>query len=184
MRDPRVLGLAGWSGSGKTTLLTQLIPVLVRQGLRIATIKHAHHEFDIDLPGKDSWQHRQAGAVEVIVCSSRRWVQMHELREEPEPSLAMLLRQVSPCDLVLVEGFKHERHPKLEIYRPSLGKPPLYPTDPHVVAVACDTPLTGPHPPRVDLNDIAQVAACVVERAEALLEVFAALEGRATSGPR
>ena len=175
MQHPRVLGLAGWSGSGKTTLLVRLIPFLVQRGLRIATLKHAHHEFDVDTPGKDSWEHRKAGASEVIVASSTRWVQMHELGDEPEPSLATLLRKVSPCDLVLVEGFKRERHPKLEIHRAALGKPVFYPADPAVIAVATDSPLTAPHPPRVDLNDIAAVADLVQARALPLPEVLALL---------
>jgi molybdopterin-guanine dinucleotide biosynthesis protein B len=175
MQHPRVLGLAGWSGSGKTTLLVQLIPVLVQRGHRVATIKHAHHEFDVDLPGKDSYEHRKAGASEVLIASSRRWVQMHELGDEAEPSLATLLRRMSACDLVLVEGFKGERHPKLEIHRPALGKPVFYRDDPAVVAVATDASLTAPHPPRVDLNDIAAVADCVLLHALPLPEVLAAL---------
>ncbi len=178
MPHPRVLGLAGWSGSGKTTLLVRLIPLLRQRGLRIATIKHAHHEFDVDTPGKDSYEHRKAGAGEVIVCSARRWVQMHELDAEAEPTLAMLLGKVSPCDLVLVEGFKRDRHPKLEIYRPVLGKPPFYPDDPQVVAVATDAPLALPHRSPVDLNDIAAVADCVLVHAMPLPAVLAALAAR------
>jgi molybdopterin-guanine dinucleotide biosynthesis protein B len=176
MQHPRVLGLAGWSGSGKTTLLVRLIPLLVQRGHRVATVKHAHHEFDVDLPGKDSYEHRKAGASEVIIASSRRWVQMHELRDDAEPSLATLLRRVSPCDLVLVEGFKHKRHPKLEIHRPALGKPALYLDDPAVVAVATDGVLDAPHPPRVDLNDIAAVADCVLACALPLPDVLALLQ--------
>jgi molybdopterin-guanine dinucleotide biosynthesis adapter protein len=175
MQIPRVLGLAGWSGAGKTTLLIKLIPLLTRRGLSVATLKHAHHEFDIDLPGKDSYEHRKAGASEVIVCSARRWVHMHELAGETEPRLAALLEKFSPCDLVLVEGFKSERHPKLEIHRPSLGKPPLYPDDPHILAVATDGPLSGPHPPRVDLHDVAAVAEQVLACAAPLQEVLATL---------
>lgn len=178
MPEPRVLGLAGWSGSGKTTLLVQLIPLLVRRGLAVATLKHAHHEFDVDVPGKDSFEHRRAGASEVIVCSARRWVQMHELGDAPEPTLAELLRRVSPCDLILVEGFKRERHVKLEVHRPQLGKPPLHAGDPRVVAIASDAPVAAPHPPRVDLNDIEAVAACVIERAVPLSETLAMLEAR------
>lgn len=175
MQHPRVLGLAGWSGSGKTTLLVRLIPLLVQRGLRIATLKHAHHEFDVDTPGKDSWEHRKAGASEVIVASARRWVQMHELGGQAEPTLATLLQRVSPCDLVLVEGFKRERHPKLEIHRPALGKPVFYPDDPAVIAVATDAPLDAPHPPCVDLNDIAAVADLVQASALPLPEVLALL---------
>src|SRR5262244_2021489 len=118
----RILGLAGWSGSGKTTLLTGLIPALTTRGFSVSTIKHAHHEFDIDRPGKDSWRHRQAGAREVMVASSRRWALMHELRDKPEPPLEELVAKMSPADLLLVEGWKQHPHPKLEVYRPSLGK--------------------------------------------------------------
>jgi molybdopterin-guanine dinucleotide biosynthesis adapter protein len=176
MQHPRVLGLAGWSGSGKTTLLVRLIPLLVQRGHRVATVKHAHHEFDIDLPGKDSYEHRKAGASEVIIASSRRWVQMHELKKDAEPSLATLLNRLSPCDLVLVEGFKHKPHPKLEIHRPALGKPALYCDDPAVVAVATDAVLSAPHPPRVDLNDIPAVADCVLACALPLPDVLDLLQ--------
>src|SRR6201996_7357722 len=130
-----ILGIAGWSGAGKTTLLVKLVPNLVSRGLRVATLKHAHHNFDVDHPGKDSYEHRKAGAAEVIVSSARRWVQMHELGEESEPSLSQLLARVSPCDLILVEGFKTERHPKLEVFRVANGKTPLYPDDPRIVAI-------------------------------------------------
>ena len=176
MQDPRVLGITGWSGSGKTSLLIRLIPLLVQQGLRIATLKHAHHDFDVDIPGKDSYEHRKAGASEVIVSSARRWVQMHELGAAAEPSLAQLLRRLTPCDLVLVESFKRESHPKLEVYRPSLGKPALYVNDAQVLAVATDAPLQGAHPPSVDLNDTGAVAAQVLCRAQPLALVLATLE--------
>jgi molybdopterin-guanine dinucleotide biosynthesis adapter protein len=142
----RLFGLAGWSGSGKTTLLAALIPELVARGLTVSTIKHAHHEFDIDQPGKDSWRHRQAGASEVMVASSRRWALMRELRDAPEPTLDELVSRMSPVDLLLVEGFKAHPHPKLEVYRPSVGKPLLYPDDPHIVALASDAPLAVPLP--------------------------------------
>jgi molybdopterin-guanine dinucleotide biosynthesis adapter protein len=175
MQDPLVLGLVGWSGAGKTTLMKKLLPLLTARGLRIATLKHAHHEFDVDVPGKDSWEHRRAGASEVIVSSARRWVQMHELQDEPEPTLAQLLQRVSRAGLILVEGFKGERHPKLEIYRPALGKPALYPGDPMVVAVATDAPLPGEHPPVVDLNDPAAVAERVLACARPLPIVLAEL---------
>ncbi|HWL61721.1 MAG TPA: molybdopterin-guanine dinucleotide biosynthesis protein B [Steroidobacteraceae bacterium] len=180
MQEPRVLGIAGWSGAGKTTLLKALLPLLVARGLRVATLKHAHHEFDVDVPGKDSWVHRQAGASEVIVSSARRWVQMHELGDAPEPPLADLLARFSPCDLVLVEGFKRERHPKLEVHRPALGKPLLFPADPHIRAVASDAPLEGDHPPLVDLNDIAGVADAVLAHAEPLGAVRARLRSAGT----
>ena len=122
----RIFGLAGWSGSGKTTLLTAVIPELVARGLKVSTIKHAHHEFDIDRPGKDSWRHRQAGAGEVMVASSRRWAIMHELRGAPEPTLEELAAHMSPADLLLVEGWKRHPHPKIEVHRPSLGKPLIW----------------------------------------------------------
>lgn len=176
MTDARVLGLAGWSGSGKTTLLVRLIPLLVARGLKVATIKRAHHEFDVDTPGKDSYEHRQAGAGEVIVSSGRRWVQMHELRDEPEQPLSMLLRRVSPCDLILVEGFKRERHAKLEVYRPSVGKPPLFPDDPRVIAVASDGAPPPTSPPWIDLNDMEAVANCVIQSAEPLPGVLTRLD--------
>ena len=158
----RIFGLAGWSGSGKTTLLTAIIPELVARGLTVSTIKHAHHEFDIDRPGKDSWRHRQAGATEVMVASSRRWALMHELRGLPEPSLDELMAQMSPVDLLLVEGFKRQPHPKLEVHRPSLGKPLIYPGDPHVVAIATDAPLAAPLP-LLPLADAGAIAAFITD---------------------
>ncbi len=153
----RIFGLAGWSGSGKTTLLTALIPELVRRGVSVSTIKHAHHEFDVDQPGKDSWLHRQAGASEVMVASSRRFALMHELRDTPEPSLDALVQRMAPVDLLLVEGFKRARHLKLEVHRPSVGKPFLYPDDPHIVAVASDENLGVPLP-LLSLADISAIA--------------------------
>lgn len=177
MSTTRVLGVAGWSGSGKTTLLTRLIPVLTQRGLRVATIKHAHHAFDVDQPGKDSWAHRNAGASEVLVSSARRWVQMHELGAEPEATLAQLLGRVSPCDLVLVEGFKRQRHPKLEVFRTALGAGPLYPQDDRVVAIASDQAFPDARIPVVDLNDIPAIAAVVSARAEPLTVVIAELTG-------
>jgi molybdopterin-guanine dinucleotide biosynthesis adapter protein len=153
----RVFGLAGWSGSGKTTLIIKLIPELVARHVSVSTIKHAHHEFDIDKPGKDSWLHRHAGASEVMVASSRRFALMHELRDTPEPSLDELVARMSSVDLVLVEGFKAHAHPKLEVYRPSVGKPFLYPEDPHIVAIACDTALAAPLPV-LPLDAVAAIA--------------------------
>jgi molybdopterin-guanine dinucleotide biosynthesis protein B len=153
----RIFGLAGWSGSGKTTLLTILIPELVRRGVAVSTIKHAHHEFDVDQPGKDSWLHRQAGASEVMVASSRRFALMHELREAPEPSLNELVARMAPVDLLLVEGFKRDSHPKLEVHRPSVGKPLLYPEDPHIVAIVSDETLTVPLP-LLPLGDASAIA--------------------------
>ena len=122
----QAFGFAGWSGSGKTTLIERLVPRFVEQGLVVSLIKHAHHEFDIDKPGKDSYRHRQAGCSEVLVTSAARWAVMHELRGEKELALADALRKLSPCDLVLVEGFKTAAIPKLEVYRASVGKPLLH----------------------------------------------------------
>ena len=154
----RIFGLAGWSGSGKTTLMTALIPEFVARGITVSTIKHAHHAFDVDQPGKDSWRHRQAGASEVMVVSERRWALMHELRGDPEPGLDELAARITPVDLLLVEGFKRHPHPKLEIYRPALGKPPLHPDDPFVAAVASDQELPGLALPWLPLADAAAIA--------------------------
>jgi molybdopterin-guanine dinucleotide biosynthesis protein B len=136
----RIFGFAGWSGSGKTTLIERLIPRLTARGLRVSLVKHAHHEFDIDQPGKDSWRHRHAGCSEVLISSSVRWALMHELRGDAELTLAEALARLSPCDLVLVEGYKLAALPKLEIWRPSVGKAKLHPDDPHVRAIATDAP--------------------------------------------
>jgi molybdopterin-guanine dinucleotide biosynthesis protein B len=154
----RAIGLAGWSGSGKTTLITKVIPVLIARGLKVATVKHAHHEFDIDRPGKDSWLHREAGASEVAVVSSRRWALIHELRGEPEPPLAEILAKLGPADLVIVEGFKRGAHPKLEIYRAAIGKPLIYPEDNCIVAIAADTALPNAQLPVLNLDDIEGIA--------------------------
>jgi molybdopterin-guanine dinucleotide biosynthesis adapter protein len=154
----RVIGLAGWSGSGKTTLVANVIPVLVQRGLKIATVKHAHHEFDTDQPGKDSWLHRQAGASEVAIVSSRRWAIVHELGQEPEPPLAAMLDKLSAVDLVIVEGFKRHRHPKLEVYRAAVGRPLLHPDDDCIVAVATDAPLPQASVPVLMLSDTSAIA--------------------------
>jgi molybdopterin-guanine dinucleotide biosynthesis adapter protein len=175
----RVLGIAGWSGSGKTTLLTGLIPLLVSRDVRVATLKHAHHSFDVDQPGKDSYQHRKAGASEVIVSSARRWVQMHEIGSGAEATLPELLAKVSSCDLVLVEGFKSEPYPKIEIFRPSLGKAPLYPQDELIVAVASDEPLSAIDIPCANLNDLRAVADLVLSKAQPIDAVIASLKGSA-----
>jgi molybdopterin-guanine dinucleotide biosynthesis protein B len=172
----RVLGIAGWSGSGKTTLIVKLIPLLGQRGVRVATLKHAHHAFDVDVPGKDSYEHRKAGATEVLVSSARRWVQMHEVGSKPEATLPELLRKLSPCDLVLVEGFKTERHPKLEVFRAAVGKSPLHPADERIVAIASDQAFPGACIPVVNLDDIAAVADVVMARAEPLEAVLAMLE--------
>ena len=175
MSEPRVLGIAGWSGSGKTTLIIKLIPLLAQRGLRVATLKHAHHAFDVDVPGKDSYEHRKAGACEVIVSSARRWVQMHEVGDGTEATLPELLLRLSPCDLVLVEGFKSERHPKLEVFRSAVAKSPLHPQDPRIVAIASDQGFPNAGIPVVDLNDIAAVADVVSDNAQPLSSVLAAL---------
>jgi len=176
LNSTRVIGIAGWSGSGKTTLITRMIPLLVKRGLKVATVKHAHHAFDVDQPGKDSYEHRKSGAAEVVISSARRWVQMHELGEEREPSLIELLRRLSPCDVVLVEGFKHERHAKLEVYRPSLGKPPLHTDDSRIIAIASDQPITGARVPVLDLNNVPSIAGFVCERAPMMEDAIGALE--------
>lgn len=160
----KVIGLAGWSGSGKTTLVCALIPALRRRGLSVSTIKHAHHAFDVDTPGKDSYEHRAAGASEVLVSSGQRWALMHELRGAPEPRIEALLEKLAPVDLVIVEGFKREGHAKLEVFRRALGKPLLAVEDPQVVAICSDGPLPeaaglpgGPRPV-LDLDDVEAVA--------------------------
>jgi molybdopterin-guanine dinucleotide biosynthesis protein B len=153
-----IIGLVGWSGAGKTTLLRRLIPTLIARGLRLSTLKHAHHSFDIDQPGKDSWEHRQAGATEVLVGSARRWALMHELRSDPEPRLPDLLARMQPVDLVLVEGFKRERHPKIEVYRAANDKPLLHPGDPSIIAIAADIVLANAAIPHRHLDDIDGIA--------------------------
>ncbi len=174
----RIIGLAGWSGSGKTTLLAKVIPRIVARGLKVSTVKHAHHSFDMDRPGKDSHSHRMAGATEVLVGSANRWAVVHELRGEAEPTLSALLRKASPVDLVLVEGYKGESHPKLEVYRAANGKPMLHPGDPAIVAVASDTPLSGVRIPVLDLNDIEGITDILLRHAVAL----ECIAGLATAG--
>jgi molybdopterin-guanine dinucleotide biosynthesis protein B len=168
----KVIGIAGWSGAGKTTLLTRVIPRLIARGVAVSTIKHAHHAFDIDQPGKDSHTHRVAGATEVLVSSASRFALMHELRGEPEWTLRALLGRLSAVDLVLVEGFKRETHPKLEVFRAVLGKPPLYPDDPNIVAIASDGPLTA-RVPVVALDDAEAVADVLIAKAVSLDAVLA-----------
>ena len=167
-----VIGIAGWSGAGKTTLLTRVIPCLTARGLRVSTIKHAHHEFDIDQPGKDSHTHRQAGATEVLVSSANRFALMHELRGNREWTLDALLEKLSPVDLVLVEGFKTQAHPKLEVFRAVVKKPPLHPQDENIVAIASDKPLEA-KVPVVSLDDIEAVSDILVEKALPLDTVIA-----------
>lgn len=164
----KILGVSGWSGCGKTTLIVALIPRLRARGLTVSTLKHAHHAVDLDTPGKDTWRHREAGAREVILATGRRWALLHESRDEPEPSLTDLLGHLQPVDLVLVEGWKTGAYPKLEIWRP-LGedKPPRFPDDPTIVAVASDPLLDPaqygrPELPALPLNDVGGIAEFVV----------------------
>ena len=153
----RLLGIAGWSGSGKTTLLVALIPLLAARGHSVSTVKHAHHDFDLDQPGKDSWRHRTAGAREVMIATSRRWALLHENPGE-EPDLAALLARLAPVDLVLVEGFRASPHPKIEVHRPSLGKPPIWPERADIRAVASDVALQHCAVPQLDLSNPGAVA--------------------------
>ncbi|MBH5369078.1 molybdopterin-guanine dinucleotide biosynthesis protein B [Bradyrhizobium glycinis] len=168
----KVIGLAGWSGAGKTTLLTRLIPHFNAQGLRVSVIKHAHHQFDVDVPGKDSWRHREAGAAEVLVASSKRWALMHELRGAAEPRLPELLDKLSAVDLVVVEGFKREPHRKIEVHRAANGKPLLFPDDPGIAGIATDVAIDT-RLPTVHLDDIAAVAALMLRAAMPLEEALA-----------
>ncbi len=158
----KIFGLAGWSGSGKTTLLVRLIPALTAHGLSVSTVKHAHHNFDIDRPGKDSFRHREAGATEVMVASGHRWALMREHRGATEPTLPDLLARMAPVDLVIVEGFKWDPHSKLEVHRPVLGKPLICREDDHVVAVASDEPVPDLALPNLSLDDVDGIAAFVI----------------------
>ena len=164
----RIIGLAGWSGSGKTTLLTRAIPRIVARGLKVSTLKHAHHDFDIDRPGKDSHSHRLAGATEVLIGSQRRWALMHELRGEAEPALSALLQRLSPVDLVVIEGYKRAPHPKLEVHRAVLGQPLLSPADPTIVAIASDRPLPEANIPVIDLDDVDRIVEILIRHAAPL----------------
>jgi molybdopterin-guanine dinucleotide biosynthesis adapter protein len=168
----RVIGLAGWSGSGKTTLLTKLIPCLVARGLAVSTLKHAHHGFDVDQPGKDSHSHRMAGATEVLIGSATRFALMHELRGAAEPTLNDLLARMSPVDLVVVEGYKAAPIPKLEVHRAAVGKPLLHPVDNCIVAIASDAPLPKVELPVVSLDDIEKIADIVVVESAPLTDVL------------
>ena len=172
----RVFGLAGWSGSGKTTLIAGVIPYLVQRGVTVSTVKHAHHGFDIDQPGKDSWKHRTAGATEVMVASGTRWALLHELRGAPEPDLEELATRLAPVDLLIVEGFKRHRHPKMEIIRPSLGKPRLYQEDRAILAVALAKPLAASEAaalslPSFPLEAVGEIAEFVLAHAMTLAEI-------------
>jgi molybdopterin-guanine dinucleotide biosynthesis protein B len=158
----KLFGLAGWSGSGKTTLTAKLLPELIARGITVSTMKHAHHNFDIDQPGKDSYVHRMAGASEVLVASANRWALMHEHRGAPEPTAAELIAHMTPVDLLLIEGFKREPHDKLEIYRAANGKPLLHPEDKYIVAVASDAPLPDCKLPQLPIDDVAAIAEFII----------------------
>lgn len=178
----KVIGIAGWSGAGKTTLMSRLIPRLIAQGFSVSTVKHAHHAFDVDRPGKDSYLHREAGATEVLIGSAKRWALMHELRETREPSLRELLGLLSAVDLVLVEGFKHEAHPKLEIHRLANGKPWLHTDDASVVGLITDAEPPGKTLPVFGLDDIdaiAGFAAAAARPREEVLRILAPATERA-----
>jgi molybdopterin-guanine dinucleotide biosynthesis protein B len=158
-----IFGLAGWSGSGKTTLMVGLLPELVARGLTVSTMKHAHHTFDIDRPGKDSYEHRAAGASEVMVTSARRWALMHEFKGAPEPPMDELIARMNPVDLLLIEGFKAHEHDKLEVFRREVGKPLLCLEDARVVAVASDGEVPEASVPVIDLDDVAAIADFVID---------------------
>jgi molybdopterin-guanine dinucleotide biosynthesis protein B len=160
----KLFGFAGWSGSGKTTVIEQVIPQLRSHGLSVSLIKHAHHAFDIDQPGKDSWRHRRAGCGEVLITSSMRWALLHELGGDAELSLPDALRRLSPCDLVLIEGYKRAAIPKLEIHRPAIGKTLLFPDDPQIIAIATDVPDLFPDArlPVLDLSNVKGISAFVI----------------------
>ena len=167
----KIFGLAGWSGSGKTTLVKRLLPELIGRGYSVSTVKHAHHNFDIDKPGKDSYEHRRAGATEVMVGSANRWALMHENRGGPEPSLDALVARMSPVDLLLVEGFKRDSHPKMEIHRPSVGKDLLCVDDSYIVAVASDERLPQVRVPVLDLDDVPTIADFILVHVELMRSV-------------
>src|ERR1700716_318320 len=168
----KVIGLAGWSGAGKTTLLARIIPHFLGEGLRVSVIKHAHHSFDVDVAGKDSWIHRQSGAAEVLVSSARRWALIHELRGAAEPRLPELLAKMSRVDLVIVEGFKSEPHRKIEVHRAANGKPVLFPNDPGIVAIATDAKLETDLPV-AHLDDIPAIAAMMQASAIGIEDLLA-----------
>ena len=169
----RIIGLAGWSGAGKTTLLAKVLPLIVARGLTVSTVKHAHHSFDLDQPGKDSHTHRAAGATEVLIASANRYALMHELRGAPEPSLHELLAKLSPVDLVVVEGFKAARYRKLEIFRAAVGKPALHLEDPLIVGIVSDTPFPAGARPVVSIDDAEAVVGLMLDHAEPIAQVLA-----------
>lgn len=154
----RVFGFTGRSGAGKTTLIEKLLPVLIGRGLAVSTMKHAHHGFDMDRPGKDTWRHREAGAQEVMVVSGERWALLAEHRDVGEPDVDRLIERMTPVDMLLIEGFRAHSHPKIEVFRPSLGKDLLWRPGSDIVAVASDEPIIGLGVPVLDLDDIAAIA--------------------------
>ena len=162
----RIIGLAGWSGSGKTTLVSRVIPVLTGRGLRVSTVKHAHHGFDVDIPGKDSHTHRTVGATEVFVSSARRWAHIHELRGEDEPPLTRILARLAPVDLVIVEGYKRDTHDKIEVRNLALDHPKLAGDDPTVVAIAASGPVADAPVPVFDRDDVTALANFIVTHAK------------------
>jgi molybdopterin-guanine dinucleotide biosynthesis adapter protein len=174
----KVIGIAGWSGAGKTTLISRVLPHLRQQGLRVSVIKHAHHDFDVDVPGKDSWVHRQSGAEEVLVSSANRWALMHELRGAAEPEFPELLGKMSVVDLVVIEGFKLAPHRKIEVYRKANGKPPLFPGDSAIAGIATDVAIETTLPV-VHLDDVPAVAAMMRQFAAPMEDVLAARKGTA-----
>jgi molybdopterin-guanine dinucleotide biosynthesis protein B len=168
----KVIGLAGWSGAGKTTLLARIIPHLLQEGLSVSVIKHAHHDFDVDMPGKDSWRHRHAGAEEVMVSSGKRWALMHELRGAREPRLPELLAKMARVDLIVVEGYKSEPYRKIEVYRAANGKPLLFPDDTEIVGLAADVAVETTLP-TAHLDDIPMIAAMMRRLATSIEEILA-----------
>ncbi len=158
----KIFGLVGWSGSGKTTLVAKLVPELIGRGFSVSTMKHTHHNFDIDKKGKDSYEHRVAGATDVLITGAKRWALLHENRDAPEPSIDDLLARMEEVDLVLIEGFKSHGHQKMEVHRPEVGKPLLCGDDPTIVAVASDADLADVDLPVIDLEDIEAVADFII----------------------
>jgi len=162
----KVIGIVGWKNNGKTTLVVRLLEHLSARGYRVSTVKHAHHAVELDRPGKDSHRHRMAGAAEVMLATSRRWVLFHELQDEPEPPLDELLAHMAPADLVVVEGFKRFAHPKIEVHRRERATPLLAADDPSITAVASDEPLAGLAVPVLDLDDVPAITALILDRLE------------------
>lgn len=162
-RAMNVIGVTGWSGSGKTTLVVNLLPELIGRGVSVSTMKHTHHNFEIDRPGKDSYRHREAGANEVLLGSARRWALLHEVRDGSETTIEDLIERMTPVDLLLIEGFKSENHVKIEVHRPSVGSPLLCHDDPTIVAVASDQSLPDMSLPVLDLNDVVGIADFIVD---------------------